>query len=459
MAHSRKTGLVVAGGVVGLASLLGVAYTVGAARYKPLTRPGTRLGDVSLSDLTTEGARVQISEWGKGRAARTLTLTAPRGIPVPDPMSGADAGVSADVDAMLDQLRYDDYPHHLARQLGLHQSMGGEVKPVLRIDQAKVVALANKLDDAMPEPGPAKARLVGDQVQRTYEMGRASIEAAPLAEAITHAALGDGKGELPVTMGAKKVPDEELDKVRTVIARFATNFNSPASRTNNIKVASTALDGQVIMPGQTFSFNKFLGKRTKDKGFQTAGVFKNGKHDKETGGGICQVSTTLYNAVLRADLEVVTRQPHSMPVWYVPPGQDATVSYPDLDFAFRNNRNEPIAISTFFKPGRLEFVLLGAEKKPGEITIENKTLRTWGVPKTLTQYNPSLKPGTTRVLSKGSSGRLVASWKVVKLDGQEKRISLGTSHYTGGVRVVEVGPKLTHKPAVVPASGVELIGG
>ncbi|MFX8906965.1 VanW family protein, partial [Acinetobacter baumannii] len=87
-----------------------------------------------------------------------------------------------------------------------------------------------------------------------------------------------------------------------------------------------------------------MGKRTKDKGFQTAGVFKNGKHDKETGGGICQVSTTLYNAVLRADLEVVTRQPHSMPVWYVPPGQDATVSYPDLDFAFRNNRSEPIAL-------------------------------------------------------------------------------------------------------------------
>lgn len=455
MAHSRKTGLVVAGGVVGLASVVGIAYAVGAARYQPLSRPGTRLGDRDLSQLTQEGVRFQLSEWAKTRSSRSLNLEPPRGVPKPEPVSPADAGLAVDLEATLGQVRYDDFPRHLARVVGLEHHEGAELRPVALVDKAKVKELAEKLDDAMPEPGPAKARLVADQVERTYEMGRASVEPEPLSQELERAYLADGNGKLPVTMGAKKVPDAELDKVRTVIGRFATNFNSPPSRTNNIRVASLALDGQVIMPGQTFSFNKFLGKRTKDKGFQTAGVFKNGKHDKETGGGICQVSTTLYNAVLRADLEVVTRQPHSMPVWYVPAGQDATVSYPDLDFAFRNNRAEPVAISTFFKPGRLEFVLLGAEKKPGEVTIVNKTLRTWGVPKTITQYNPNLRPGTTRVLAKGSSGREVASWKVVKLNGQETRTSLGISHYHGGVKVVEVGPKAAPKP-VAP---VELLGG
>lgn len=129
-----------------------------------------------------------------------------------------------------------------------------------------------------------------------------------------------------------------------ILADYITKLTADINRNNNISLACKAINGIVVYPNKIFSFNQTVGPRTKEKGYKVATIFVNGRKKKGTGGGVCQVSSTLYNAVLNAKLTVVERHPHSLPVAYVPKGKDATVSYDTKDFKFKNNKLFPIKI-------------------------------------------------------------------------------------------------------------------
>jgi vancomycin resistance protein YoaR len=139
-------------------------------------------------------------------------------------------------------------------------------------------------------------------------------------------------------------------------------INRQPSRVNNIRVASQVLDGMTIEPGEEFSFNEALGKRTKEKGYKTAPIFikkRGGTSDGYgVGGGICQVSSTLYGAALEANLNVTERHPHSKRVKYVKPGRDATVVYGGADLKFVNTRENPITIKTKLENDQLTIIIL-----------------------------------------------------------------------------------------------------
>lgn len=127
------------------------------------------------------------------------------------------------------------------------------------------------------------------------------------------------------------------------IGSFRTWISGSGGRVTNIILATASLNNCLLLPGEVFSFNKANGPRTAERGYRHAPVIVGGAVVPGLGGGVCQVSTTLYNAVLRAGLEVVERYPHSRPVGYVPPGMDATVA-DSLDFKFRNSTDRPILI-------------------------------------------------------------------------------------------------------------------
>ena len=116
----------------------------------------------------------------------------------------------------------------------------------------------------------------------------------------------------------------------------------------------------ILLPGETFSYNDVLGERTADKGYQPAGAYSDGEVVEQLGGGICQVSSTLFAAVLHTDLEIITRANHSMPVSYLPMGMDATVSWGGPEFKFKNNFAYPIKISASYSGGTITFKILGA---------------------------------------------------------------------------------------------------
>lgn len=142
------------------------------------------------------------------------------------------------------------------------------------------------------------------------------------------------------------------------IAQYSTHFDSTlVNRTENIRLAAKALDGKLLAPGERFSFNKSVGGRTAKAGYKEALIIEGNKFTPGLGGGVCQVSSNLYNAVVLADLEILERHRHSLPVDYVPPGQDATVSFPILDFRFRNSTDAYLLIRSFVEGNTLTFQL------------------------------------------------------------------------------------------------------
>ncbi|HHW62028.1 MAG TPA: hypothetical protein GX404_09000 [Syntrophomonadaceae bacterium] len=144
-----------------------------------------------------------------------------------------------------------------------------------------------------------------------------------------------------------------------IIGGYYTRLiNSPAGRTKNIELSLKAIDGTVLPPGHVFSFNRVVGQRTAAKGYQYAPIFAGQQVVPGIGGGICQTSSTLYNAALIASLPILERHPHSMPVNYVPPGRDASISWGSADLKFKNNRPLPITIRATILQGYVVVTLL-----------------------------------------------------------------------------------------------------
>ncbi|WP_066061860.1 VanW family protein [Neobacillus soli] len=154
------------------------------------------------------------------------------------------------------------------------------------------------------------------------------------------------KLEIPMLSVYPKVDSELLGAIRSIrIGRYVTTFNSHnKKRSTNIQLAAEAINNYVVFPGEGFSFNKVVGKRTTAKGYLRAPVIVKGEFSEDIGGGICQVSSTLYNAVDNAGLKIVQRFSHSRKVPYIPPGRDATVSWYGPDFEFKNMYNQPVLI-------------------------------------------------------------------------------------------------------------------
>ena len=157
---------------------------------------------------------------------------------------------------------------------------------------------------------------------------------------------------------AKAAMKKEVDKYKAQtpkkLASYTTYYNEGLyNRSTNLKLATKAINGKIVQPGQTFSFNSTVGPRTSARGYKSAIVFVGGRQVYGLGGGICQVSSTLYNVVLNSKMKVVERRPHGLPVTYVPKGKDATVSWGSIDFKFKNNRSYPIKIAASASKGTL----------------------------------------------------------------------------------------------------------
>jgi len=156
---------------------------------------------------------------------------------------------------------------------------------------------------------------------------------------------------------------EILEKVTNVIGSYRTSIGGSSNRVKNIRVAAKSINNTLVLPGETFSFNQVVGPRTEERGYKGAPVIMNGVIVTGIGGGVCQVSSTLYNAVQKADLEVVERYPHSKRVRYVPPGQDAAVAWNSLDFKFNNQYSLPVIIKGSVYGRQILIKILGAKEQ------------------------------------------------------------------------------------------------
>ena len=167
---------------------------------------------------------------------------------------------------------------------------------------------------------------------------------------------------IPFNGVSPTITKTELENVKMagLLSNYTTHFNpNQTGRTQNIKLAAKAIDGTLLKPNQEFSFNQTVGPRTVEAGYQVAMIIEGNEFVPGLGGGICQVSSTLYNAVRLAPLSVSERSHHSLEVSYVPPGQDATVAYPTLDFRFINDSGGYLLIRSTVHDDTLTFSLYG----------------------------------------------------------------------------------------------------
>ena len=190
--------------------------------------------------------------------------------------------------------------------------------------------------------------------------------------------------EIPLKTIKPKITVANLDSgaYPDQLSTFTTNYGtSDVNRNTNIALAAKSINSVVLMPGETFSYNDLIGECSTRTGYKAATIYMNGELSTGIGGGICQVSTTLYNAVLRANLEIVERKNHSLGVTYVPSGQDAMVSIGSQDFKFKNNRDYPIKVVAFVGTGSITCQIHGLKKeteyevKLASTTIENTPTR------------------------------------------------------------------------------------
>ena len=178
---------------------------------------------------------------------------------------------------------------------------------------------------------------------------------------------------IPISVTKPKITTEQLKKslFADKLGSMTTNFaSSNSNRANNVELAASKIDGYVLNPGETFSFNDVVGKRTAEAGFKAAGAYAGGKVVQELGGGICQVSSTLYCAAMYANLEIVARDEHGFAVGYVPWGMDATVSWGGPEFKFKNNRDYPIKIVAKSENRRLTVEIWGTDVDGSYVKID-----------------------------------------------------------------------------------------
>lgn len=186
--------------------------------------------------------------------------------------------------------------------------------------------------------------------------------------------------EIPLKYTAPSVTTNMIgtEAFPDLLAKFSTNYNArDTDRTTNLRLAAEKINGTVLMPGETFSYNTVVGERTIAAGYKEAAMYQNGEVVDGLGGGICQISTTLYNAVLYSNLEIVERRNHQFVPSYAKAGRDATVVYGSIDFKFKNSRNYPVKILCTVSGGVAKCEIYGLKENPDyDVEITSRVTET-----------------------------------------------------------------------------------
>ena len=258
--------------------------------------------------------------------------------------------------------------------------------------------------------------------------------------------------ELPVDIVEPIVKRSDLAVIKDNLGEFSTKFNAAdVDRSSNIRVATNSTNNVLVRPGEVYSVNEILGPRLAKFGYKDAKVIINNELVPGIGGGVCQVSSTLYNAVLLSNLKIIERQNHSLTLSYVGLGRDATISGDYIDFKFMNNTDYPIYVYGEVKGSWVKFIVFGKSEHPGRtVKINSQTIKMLNPTVTIIE-DPTLPIGTEVVEKKSYVGYVVKTQRIVYENGKEiLRENLGNSNYRVVNGVKRVGTKVVAPPVIVP---------
>ncbi|OQB13156.1 MAG: Vancomycin B-type resistance protein VanW [Firmicutes bacterium ADurb.Bin193] len=299
-------------------------------------------------------------------------------------------------------------------------------------------------------------RAGGGVVVAPHKDGR-EIDRQQAAKALAELYAGGQSVKVPYTTLAASVTAGQLStkNFADTLGTFSTKYDtSNKPRANNLAVAARNINGTILLPDEEFSYNKAVGPRTYERGFKDASVYENNKMVDGVGGGICQVSSTLYGASLYANLQIVERHEHSLEVHYAPLGMDATVAWGALDFRIKNNTGAPLKINASAGGGVVSIKLIGTNPHPDWVVkINTETISS--TPFTVQEIpSPDIPSGVRQEESSGFKGYVVNTYKQIYQNGKQiENKFLHKSVYTMAPKVIKVGtgPAVTSPaPSVLP---------
>lgn len=416
---------------------------------------GVRVAGVDVSGMTTERAKQALQPEVTRVGDQPVELTC--GATGRWSVNRSELGVALDLDATVRhalEIGHTGSPLAAWRARRQAAASGLELPLEVHVDEAVLRGCLQRLaSKVISEPKPAKVvfnrATHGIHVEKDSPGRVLDLEATSTALAAAIGDLGRASVEIVVKESSAKPAYDDLKHINCVVGTYNTKYiQGEANRASNIQLAASKLDGKFLGPGDRLSYNETVGERTVAAGFRKAHVYEEGEVREGIGGGICQVSTTLYNAALVSGLRVVKRRPHMMPVAYVPTGRDATVDWnTGIDLEIENSTPHMIQLRTFAGEGSLTCLFLGAkEDKPEKIEIVRSGVQTLEF-ETRKIPDSSLDPGDMVVETKGRRGFRVTVHRIIKMPGQaERKELLSGDSYPKRDEVVKMGPELPDAP-------------
>ncbi|MGE5560462.1 MAG: VanW family protein [Chloroflexota bacterium] len=407
-------------------------------------------GDVVVGPLRLQGAsRAEAAERLVGltpeQAGWQLQFTCGDRVWSP---TAADIGVSVDIDGTLSDVWRAGQVNPLGQLLDrlVHRRRTVSVPVRLRLDEATLrECLARYAAEVNVAPRNASFDLRSGQILAEAAGRRADIDGAVAAvrDAVTAAVSRTIELALLTVEPATRAADLAV-LGSSELSRFETYYPADAvDRSTNIELAAQRLSGTIIRPGEVFSFNGTVGPRTRELGYREALEIVGGEYVMGLGGGVCQVSSTVYNAGLLAGLNVVERYPHSRKPSYVEPGRDATVVYGNLDLKLRNDRKTPVIIAAYADAGVLCVSLRGQAEAGEKYAIVTTLVATYPAT-TREEPDPTLLPGQSQVREKPVDGIRVLVRRICQLTGKVEEIS--NDYYQPVTGIVRVAPEDLSQP-------------
>jgi vancomycin resistance protein YoaR len=304
------------------------------------------------------------------------------------------------------------------------------------------------------EHAPVDARFEvdsGGEIRIVADKPGLAIDVPATARALLAAAISPTARTAPLVVrtatAERTAAEAKTMGITGVVGSYYTTYGGIPSRLHNVALVAELIDGTLIAPGKTFSFNGTTGERTAEKGFQEAPVIINGELQTGLGGGICQVSTTLFNAAYEGGLEIDERTNHALYISHYPLGRDATVNYPDLDLKFTNDTDNWLLVRTFVGSGSLTVNLYGTPQNR-RVESTEQPLRVVGAPRVKRVPDPTMLKGQSEVLEYGQPARATSVSRTV-YDANDKVLHEDTwySSYRSEPRVIRVGAKKPPPPA------------
>ena len=420
---------------------------------------GISVAGISLEGMTEKEAGETVNGYVEEKLGQTISLK----------VNGAETAADAAALGITweNEKAVSDAIHHAAPKGSLIrrymktkdlQQAPEEISLDMALDGDKLTAyIHDTCADAVPDAADASIRKEdGNFVVTPSETG-VTVDADGTKENLNQAinAGRDGGLELQVAVmeTQPRIRTEDLTSIRDVLGTFSTDFKtSGAARSTNLAVGTAKINGSVLMPGDVLSGYECMHPFTVENGYRTATAYENGRSVDSIGGGVCQIATTLYNAALYAELDIVQRQNHSMSVSYVKPSMDAAIAGTYKDIKIRNPYDTPIFVEGYTSGKTLTFTIYGKETRPSNrsVKFESETLKRIDAGAPIEQVDNTLLPGQRIKVDSGHTGLQSQLFKCVYVDGKlTERTLLNKDTYNASRAIYRVGPDA---PVQVPAA-------